>query len=214
MKLHLLSLIVVTLTANAMQSGPSQRFADGRSRTSVFGVEGEGSKFVYAFDRSASMGEAGGRPLRAAKSELLKSLSFLGQTQQFQIIFYNQRPRIFALYGQPGRLAFGNDSAKDHARRFVNSISADGGTNHEEALVAALRIAPDVIFFLTDGTDPPMSDEQLTRIKRMNGGGATIHVIEFGPGAQAAKNNFLTRLARENRGKYAYIDVSKLKPDE
>jgi hypothetical protein len=209
---HLL-LLIATVLSSAMQADDQSRTPSGQTRPTVFGVEGEGDKFVYVFDRSASMSENGGLPLRAAKNELLKSLEALERTQQFQIIFYNERPKIFALYGQPGRLALGSDSVKDHARRFVNSVTAQGGTNHEDALATALRMAPDVVFFLTDGTDPAMSDAELGRIKRMNGGLAAVHVIEFGPGARPAADSFLVRLARENRGKYVYVDVSQLKDE-
>src|SRR5262245_57564813 len=46
----------------------------GYARTKLFGLEAHGTKFVYVFDRSASMGEPGGKPLREAKDELLASL--------------------------------------------------------------------------------------------------------------------------------------------
>jgi hypothetical protein len=45
-------------------------------------------------DRSASMGDPGGKPIRVAKDELLRSLDSLGDVQQFQIIFYNQQPHL------------------------------------------------------------------------------------------------------------------------
>ena len=67
----------------------------------------------YVFDRSGSMDGHGGAPLVAAKSELLSSLGDLGQTHQFQIIFYNEQPRIFSPGGDVGRLVFGNDQNKN-----------------------------------------------------------------------------------------------------
>jgi len=204
------------LSAAGMDRGPSQRVVleGGRTRTSVFGVEGEGSKFVYVFDRSGSMGGAGRNALRAAKLELLKSLESLDQIHQFQIIFYNERPTVFALSGQPGRLVFGNDSSKLQARKFINSIVADGGTQHEDALLQALRMQPDVIFFLTDGADPELSNAQLARIRKANGGRTSINAVEFGLGPPSASFNFLARLARDNGGKYGYVDISNLKAGE
>ena len=67
----------------------------GVPASGVFGVQGEGQKFVYVFDRSGSMDGHGGAPLAAAKSELIASLDDLGDTHQFQIIFYNEHPHIF-----------------------------------------------------------------------------------------------------------------------
>ncbi|MCA9212494.1 MAG: hypothetical protein KDB27_05485, partial [Planctomycetales bacterium] len=46
----------------------------GKTTTSVFGVSGTGSSFVYVFDRSASMK---GLPLAAAKQQLINSLANL-----------------------------------------------------------------------------------------------------------------------------------------
>ncbi|HYW78695.1 MAG TPA: hypothetical protein VE890_03925, partial [Thermoguttaceae bacterium] len=51
----------------------------GKARTGVFGIEGEGYKFVYVFDRSGSMGGAGRSALDAAKAELIQSLQSLEQ---------------------------------------------------------------------------------------------------------------------------------------
>ena len=76
---------------------------NGKVKTNVFGVEGEGTKFVYVFDRSASMSEPNGRPLAMAKTALNDSLNSLDRIHQFQIIFFNHtEPRIFNPTGQEG----------------------------------------------------------------------------------------------------------------
>ncbi len=80
----------------------------GRARTSLYGIEADGYKFIYVFDRSGSMGGSGrNTPLSSAKANLLASLESLGDTHQFQIIFYNEKPTMFALAGHPDRLVFG-----------------------------------------------------------------------------------------------------------
>jgi hypothetical protein len=190
-------------------SGPKNLRGSGYARTGVFGIESEGYKFVYVFDRSGSMGGHGGAPLAAAKRQLIDSLQHLGQTHQFQIIFYNDDPHVFDLTGSPSRLVFANDQNKTLAERFVGSITADGGTEHEEALTKALRMGPDVIFFLTDADEPRLTGTQLQRIARANKG-AVINTIEFGYGPAFENDNFLIRLARQNRGKHAYVDISQL----
>jgi hypothetical protein len=183
---------------------------NGYAHTGVFGVTGEGRKFVYVFDRSGSMDGHGGAPLSAAKSELVASLHDLDETHQFQIIFYNERPRVFSPTGVAGRLVFGSDQNKTLAEKFVGSITADGATRHEEALAMALKMAPDVIFFLTDADEPRLTADQLSRIARLNQG-TSINTIEFGYGPQVERENFLTKLARQNAGKHVYVDVSKLR---
>ena len=79
----------------------------GKARIGMFGLWGEGYKFVYVFDRSGSMGGDGSASLKAVKAELLASLKNLDTVHQFQIIFYNHRPVLFNPSGTPGKLAFG-----------------------------------------------------------------------------------------------------------
>jgi hypothetical protein len=186
----------------------------GAARTSVFGIEGEGFKFVYVFDRSGSMGGTGRNALNASKAELLASLESLGSTHQFQIIFYNEQPTMFPLAGQQGRLVFGEEANKSAAYRFVQSITADGATDHELALRAALRMNPDVIFFLTDADEPSLSPAQLERISRTNAGRSVINSIEFGLGPWLGQDNFLVELARRNGGQHSYVDISRMRREE
>ena len=176
-------------------------------RTKVFGIEGEGHKVVYVFDRSESMEWR--NALGAAKVQLLASLDSLDTVHQFQIVFFNDVPRIVPTRA-PGQLVFGTEQNKTDARRFVGSIVPDGGTNRERALLLAISLQPDVIFFLTDADDP-MHPQQLEKIHH-RAAGITIHAVEFGPGPQSQSENFLTRLARDNGGKHQYVDISTLSP--
>ena len=178
-----------------------------QARTAVFGVRGEGNRFVYVFDRSGSME---GAPLAAAKQQLIDSLESLDKVHQFQIIFYNQQPRLMHLTpGQAPSMEFAGDAGKKKAESFIGSILADGGTRHVEALELALRLKPDVIFFLTDADDPKLSATELDRIRRLNSG-TSINAIEFGSGTAGGGPNFLKRLAEQNHGNYGYVDISKL----
>lgn len=200
--------------AGFTSGGPQSRGRlDGNpARTSIFGAEGTGSKFVYVFDRSASMDGYQGRPLAAAKAELIASLQDLDRVHQFQIIFYNDRPTVFnPFYPQPPRMLFGDSQTKRLAQNFVRGIIAAGGTRHLEALELALATSPDVVFFLTDAAEPQLSASQLAEIRRRNARvGATIHAIEFGAGPDHGNMNFLVRLARQNGGQHVYVDVTRL----
>jgi von Willebrand factor type A domain len=175
---------------------------DRASETQVFGVTASGNRFVYVFDRSLSMQ---GAPLAAAKRELVASISKLKEIQQFQIIFYNEKPRVMP----SPQLLFADENGRAQAESFISSITAAGGTDHLQALKLALRLQPDVIFFLTDADEPPLTENQLNDIRR-NNGAAAIHVIEFKSGADSGKRNFLRQLAEDNRGQYKHIDTSSL----
>jgi hypothetical protein len=180
----------------------------GYARTKLFGLEAQGAKFAYVFDRSGSMGELGGKPLREAKKELLTSLNDLDQRQQFYLVFYNEQPRLFDAGNSKGRLVWGTDDNKKQAATFIDSIRADGGTDHMSALMVALKMRPDVIFLLTDGEqqDDPSADD-LKRIDRINEGSAQINVIQFAP--KPRESSSLVQLAKQNRGQHIFVDVSK-----
>lgn len=177
----------------------------------LFGVSGSGNRFVYVFDRSDSMNGFGGLPLRSAKRELTRSLNSLSEQQQFQIIFYNENVKPFQMAGAPMMMVAGEATNIKRAERYIESIQAFGGTKHKGALLMALRMSPDVVFFLTDAHIPRLSQLELKQIQdRAESAGATIHAIEFGSRPAPAPDSFLKDLARMNNGQYQYVDVRKL----
>lgn len=172
----------------------------------VFGIEATGNKFVYLFDRSASME---GPRLAAAKKQLLESLQPLGETQQFDIVFFNHRLQAFNSSASSRRVTFATERNKKLATDFVSAVKADGGTDRVLALKHALALRPDVIFFLSDA-DRPMSAEELDKIAELNERtGAKICAIEFGHGAPPTGKSSLDTLAKANGGQYIYIDTDK-----
>lgn len=193
-----------------LPAGPAASPGVGRrTQTAIFGVPGEGTKFVYVFDRSASTGGPQYNTLAAAKAQLIQSLEGLQSVHQFQIIFYNQTPTVFTPGGRSWGLCAATPQNKLLARRFIGSITPDGSTSHLEALRLAIGLRPDVIFFLTDGDEPRLSAEDLEAI-RLAAGAISINTIEFGAGPPPAVDDFLMLLARQNRGAFGYIDVSRL----
>ena len=187
--------------------GPERRLSNS-TQTYVFGAKGEGTSFIYVFDRSLSMAGFEGRPLAASKAELIKSLQALEPTHQFQIIFYNHEVTAFRP-SQSSGVTFATEQNKELATQFVRQMTATGGTRHMRPLTLALRSAPDVIFFLTDAGEPEMRATDLQTLRRLNSG-TVIHAIEFGVGPSLGDDNFLVRLARQNDGQHVYVDVSRL----
>lgn len=198
--------LLLFLSAGALAAEPGGSAGSPGSHTNLFGIEAHGDKFVYVFDRSASMGDDGGKPLREAKKQLVASINDLDQRSQFYLIFYNDQPRIFDLGSSNGRLIFATDSNKQQADQFISTIGASGGTDHMAALKIALRLQPDVIYLLTDGEeqdDPTPKD--LAQIDRINGGGAQINVIQFA--GKPRPDSSLVTLAHQNRGKHVVVDL-------
>lgn len=179
----------------------------GEVRVSVFGVEGTGTRFVYAFDRSISMR---GAPLASAKRQLVASLDSMKSINQFQILFFNHRLSAFDLTGGQRRVAFATPENKQRAADYVAGVTADGSTDRYAALAKALSFSPDAIFFLTD-VDSPMSRDHVQRvINRSASLGTTINTIEFGRGPQRADSNFLIELADQTGGQHGYVDTLRL----
>lgn len=185
----------------------------GQIETGVFGIKGKGSRFIYVFDRSASMSGYQGRPIRAAQQQLLASLTDLKENHQFQIIFYNDYPSVFnPFHPSPPKLLYGNLINRKYAVDFVEGIKPSGQTNHIAALKIALNMKPDVIFFLTDADEPQLTTDELALITSRNDGiGASINCIQFGVGRYLGSKNFLMRLADLNGGQYSYVDLNKLR---
>jgi hypothetical protein len=209
----LLALCALATSLPAQEAKPP-RFnlfsRDYGAEIQVFGIKGKGTRFVYVFDRSASMSQFEGRPLAAAKRELIASLQMLKAVHQFQIIFFNERPRLMNLVrDQAPQMVFGDDQGQRQAESFIDTITADGGTDRVQALRLALRMNPDVIFFLSDADKPLLGADDLAAIQRLNRG-TVIHAIEFGIGPKPAGENFMHRLAAGNAGEHAYVDVTRL----
>ncbi|MDO4576344.1 MAG: hypothetical protein Q4D98_14145 [Planctomycetia bacterium] len=189
-------------TAGPLGGGAFSGF--GRGKVSCFNTTGEGNRFSYVFDRSGSMGGPGFSPIMAAKAELLRSLRSLQPNQQFQIIFYNELPLIFS-----NKMLLATEGNRRKAINFLGTVTADGGTGHKEALHAAIAQRPDVIFFLTDADEPPLTPFELKEIRK-NAAGIQINTIQFGIGSEPRAFHFLKQLARDNGGQYIYIDIQKL----
>lgn len=170
-------------------------------------VRGSGRKFVYVLDRSDSMKWRGGAPMRRAIAETIASVESLDPKRgasKFQLVYYNHEPEVF----ENGRGLIDVDLAnKARVVRFLRSIEPTGGTEPERALDVALKMRPDVVFFLTDA-DEELSETTLATIaetrRRMKV--KQICVVEFGRGTAPKKKSF-QRLAGENGGAYVFKDV-------
>jgi hypothetical protein len=182
--------------------------SNGKKRLRVFNVQAEGNNFVFVFDKSDSMNEYNKIPFNSAKSELLRNIKELNDEKyKFNIIFYNDE---LHQWNNKGMLE-ATESNRKNAIDFIQSEIANGGTNHFQPLITAIKQKPDVIFFLTDGDDNDAINQiQLKEIKRINQINKTqINVIQFGVGKYRS-SEFLIQLAKDNNGLYAYINVIEL----
>jgi hypothetical protein len=183
----------------------------GIAGTAFMGVRDKATRVVFVIDSSASMLNWGA--MSSAKAALISALQTLVDAQQFQVVFYNDTPKLLRLRSQQEpALAFATEVNKSLARQEIGAVSPDLGTNHIDALKLALRLGPEVIYLLTDADQPELSAAELDQIQRTNKGRARIHTIEFGRGPELDNGalNFLQKLARQNGGTYRYYNVKQL----
>ncbi len=172
---------------------------------SIFGSEpATGRSFVFAIDRSKSMGGDGLNALAAARTELSRSLAHLTPKHRFQIIAYHHQ----CVYFNTPRLVSATEENRQAISRFIDELGAFGGTDHEMALRAALAMEPDVVFLLNDGGDPHLGEIALKNIHKLAEGRSTISCVQFGFGPLADRDSFMMRLARQNGGSFTYVDMS------
>jgi hypothetical protein len=184
---------------------PREQFPTGPTASvSLFGSPAAvGRSFVFVIDRSASMGGDGLGAIQAAAKEFQSQLEQLTSEQTFQVVAYNQAADFLT----HRELMPATIENKRNLVQFVANLAAYGQTEHVRGLKAALRMKPEVIFLLTDGGDPVLTNAQLHEVRDEVAGRTAIHCLHFGRGPQSEPNNFLSRLAAVNRGNYIYIDM-------
>ncbi len=154
-----------------------------RGETQFFGINDNGSRFVFVIDCSDSMQSH--NAIHFAKAELKKSISLLEPTQQFQVIYYNTKAYPWHRRGRNEDIYWANETNKRLAYNFVDQGGPPGGTDHVPALMMALKLTPTVIYFLTDADQHDrISNDEIAHISKSNSGRTRIHCIEFGAGPQ------------------------------
>jgi hypothetical protein len=172
--------------------------------TQFFGARDHARSFVYLIDCSGSM--ATHNSLDVAKRETLASINQLPPDAQFAVIFYNLQTRaITDPQGRRGMMP-ATTSNKAQVQAQLEVVAPLGGTDHMFALRDALKLKPEVIFFLTDADLMSNGDvdEILTEM-----GPTRIQAVEFGLGTRLSTRTPLGRLANTTGGEYRYIDVNR-----
>ena len=186
---------------------PSGQPGLGDGQTSFFDIRDNASRFIYLIDLSSSMY---GPKMRFAAAQLKASLRQLNPKQEFQVVFYNNSTHTMSLRSKPNAAWYRATSTNiSDAIRFIDAAVPDGGTEHGDALRYALKLRPQVLFFLTDGT-APLAPGVLESISNLNSGRTRIHCVKFDELGDLSVDNWLKKLARSNGGSYRYQDVLKL----
>lgn len=149
-------------------------------------------------------GSMSGAKLEQARAALLQALGTLAPTDRFRLIAFSSAVRPFR--AEPVAATRENIAA---ARAFVGALNADGGTNIEGALDAALAAPPaeghlGIVVFMTDGL-PSVGEQAPDRLAdRTAARLGNLRVFTVGIGHDI-NTYLLDRLAVEGRGNATYI---------
>ena len=177
--------------------------ADGtttRASTEFFGIGGYGQSFVYVVDCSDSMNERG--KFDRARYELMQSIEQLASDQRYFVIFFNDG----AYPMDANELVLATPEEVARTAEWVGYMEADGGTYPLPALLFALSLRPDAIYFLSDGRFDPVAKTQLHARNRPNHRLRTrpipIHTIAF---MDRSTERLMRTIARESGGEYRFV---------
>jgi Ca-activated chloride channel family protein len=159
---------------------------------------------IFVLDTSGSMSEEG--KMEKAKSALRHGVSSLDPRDRFTIISFAGEEHLMS-----ERMVAADEEGKRQAREFIERMRATGGTNINDALMAAFKQLqsgerPQIVVLITDG-QPTVGETQANRIlanakqaNKTNG-----RLFTFGVGYDV-NTVLLDGLATENRGAVAYIE--------
>jgi len=165
-----------------------------------FGSVPGSKRIVYVVDNSRSMNAKHDSPsktrFRRLKVELIKSILELPPESQFFVIFFANE--MLAMPAETMQLA--SPQSKDHYLRWVAQVDPGGGpTDPLDAMAAAIRLQPDIIYFLTDGEFKKGVNLRLRSIRLPR---TAIHTFAFG---ETLGEELLKDVARNNDGEYTFV---------
>ena len=152
---------------------------------------------IFVIDTSGSMA---GTSIRQAKTALLLAINKLKTGDRFNIIQFNSYTD--QLYQYPQEVT---DQSLRQAEHYVDGLEANGGTEMEPALRAALKTTLDdqnvrQVIFMTDGSIG--NETGLFQVIQQHLGSSRLFTIGIG---SAPNSYFMSRAARFGRGTYTLI---------
>lgn len=166
----------------------------------LFQVAAPCQSVVFVLDCSISMGLHGG--FETARREVLASVARLPAGTRFQVIPYTRAARPLASERPDGYLV----PDPETLRRVTDTLQAirpSDGTAHIIALQCALRLRPEVIFFVTDADELRM--QEVNDIVRQANGRTVVHTIELSATPTGQWSSPLGQLAQQTHGLYRNV---------
>ena len=157
--------------------------------------------FIFVLDRSGSMK---GPKIEQAKKALRFCVENLNDGDRFNLILFNTDVEPFA------EELVSVKKERKNALEFIDEITGNGGTNINEALLAAISDPPDskrprIVVFLTDGEATVGVTDATQILKNVSGNNADkFRIFVFGVGYDV-NVNLLDKMAEQNGGTRQYV---------
>jgi Ca-activated chloride channel family protein len=162
---------------------------------------------VFVLDTSGSMAEAG--KMEKARAALLYGIRILRPQDRFNVVSFAGEERLME-----SRMITADDQGRKRGEEFAQSLRPAGGTNINEALLAAMQqfeagSRPKILVFMTDGL-PTVGVTGVTQIcdnaRKAHVQGMRLFTFGVGYDVNTA---LLDKLANENGGVADYIEPTE-----
>ena len=190
----------VRWTSTSRGSGVSAGTTDGTgSGSGFFDNDVTGKRIVFVVDCSGSMNmphnSRAGTRFRCLKLELVNSIGSMTEDSEFFIVFFNDHARPM-----PARsMVRATPQVRRKYLKWMTRIRAIGPTDPREALMLALRLQPEIVYFLTDGRFKQRVEQRMFAFVQDR---IPIHTFAFG---DKDAEPVMKAVAAANNGVYHYV---------
>lgn len=165
----------------------------------LFGSTSGANSFVFVLDRSRSMNQPHQLSDEATRfqrlqEELIGFINRLEPSQSFFVIFFDEKTTPMPAKG----MVPATEANKLRYLNWVRNLTPDGRTDPRVAIKMAMKLAPEQIFFLSDGELDPVFQKQI--LKNPPGKWA-LNSYSFGMHG----GEFMRVLAEKHGGQYTFI---------
>ncbi len=185
---------------------------EGNALTEFFGTKSKARNVVFVIDNTSSMASGG---LETVIVEMMKTVESLDSKQRFYVYFFSDQ--VYPLfYPQPVSTLIRPTAAnKKSLRRWLDTVEfCTGGVwQLTQALEAAYKLDPDVVYLLTDGRHwgAVRADYKVEAVKNLrstaNPQGIPVHTLGMGCQTDFDREN-LAQVAEANSGTFREVAVS------
>ncbi|MFV0444456.1 MAG: vWA domain-containing protein [Planctomycetaceae bacterium] len=186
--------------STGLGSGTGNGVGNGSGQgADYFQLDNEPGRYVFVVDASRSMNFRYPGPARSRfgrlKIELWRTIYRMSSEQKYFVIFFNTRS-----FPMPAtELRPGGTENQDDLFKWTAELRAGGKTDPLDAMLMAMRMQPDVIYFLTDGE---FNYRVVREVAKANTRGIRINTISLG---DDAGGKFLEEIATTSGGTYRHI---------